>query len=180
MARFMIVTFLMLGWVFFELSGGTDFEPPQQEARPLNELLQAVEREERVEVAQATTSPSLAPIVSEEPSEDIAALTRARFSGANEALVTVLGTATVPVQPVEEAVAEPLIVASSTADIRAVAGTRVNMRNGPGTSFPILATLTRGAEAEVIAEPGNGWLQIRVSDTGAVGWMAESLMQPVN
>ncbi|MEO1705713.1 MAG: SH3 domain-containing protein, partial [Pseudomonadota bacterium] len=59
-------------------------------------------------------------------------------------------------------------------------GTRVNMRNGPGTSFPILATLTRGAEAEVIAEPGNGWLQIRVSDTGAVGWMAESLMQPVN
>ncbi|MEL6610444.1 MAG: SH3 domain-containing protein, partial [Pseudomonadota bacterium] len=87
-----------------------------------------------------------------------------------------------PVQaPVEEAVAPlPEIAAAPPADIRAVTGTRVNMRNGPGTNFEVLTQLVQGDQAEVLQSPGNGWVKIRVSATGVEGWMAERLMAPVN
>ncbi|MGB2201766.1 MAG: SH3 domain-containing protein [Pseudooceanicola atlanticus] len=50
------------------------------------------------------------------------------------------------------------------------------MRNGPGTNFSIVDRLTRGEQVEVLAEPGNGWLKLRVSDSGRVGWMADFLV----
>ncbi|WP_432689376.1 SH3 domain-containing protein [Pseudooceanicola sp. C21-150M6] len=61
-------------------------------------------------------------------------------------------------------------------DIREVTGNRVNMRNGPGTNYAIVDRLTRGQEVEVLSEPGNGWLELRVNDTGQVGWMADFLV----
>ena len=61
-------------------------------------------------------------------------------------------------------------------DIRAVAGSRVNMRQGPGTNFPVLDTLDGGTQAEVLEINANGWAQIEVLNTGQIGWMSTRLL----
>ncbi|MHA7851840.1 SH3 domain-containing protein [Roseovarius sp.] len=61
-------------------------------------------------------------------------------------------------------------------DIRTIAGTAVNMRAGPGTQYDRIARLTRGDEVAALQDPGNGWLKLRVVETGRVGWMAGGLV----
>ncbi|WP_428926647.1 SH3 domain-containing protein [Marinibacterium sp. SX1] len=61
-------------------------------------------------------------------------------------------------------------------DIRSVNGSSVNMRNGPGTNYSVLARLGRDAKVEIIADPGNGWVQLRPLQGGPVGWMADYLL----
>ena len=47
-------------------------------------------------------------------------------------------------------------------DIREISGTRVNMRDGPGTIYPIIGKATIGQKVEVLSESGTGWLRLRV------------------
>ena len=61
-------------------------------------------------------------------------------------------------------------------DIRRVQPARVNMRQGPGTDFSVVAKLTQGTEVEVLSDEGDGWVKLRVVDTGRVGWMADYLL----
>jgi uncharacterized protein YraI len=76
---------------------------------------------------------------------------------------------------IEPVVQAPTVVAAPL-DLRTVAGSRVNMRAGPGTNFGVLDTLAQGTEAEVIEVDSNGWAQIRITSTDQVGWMAERLL----
>ena len=50
-------------------------------------------------------------------------------------------------------------------DLRAVSGSRVNMRTGPGTSYGVLDKLARGTQAEVIEVTAEGWARIRVVES---------------
>lgn len=68
----------------------------------------------------------------------------------------------------------------SQRDIRAVDGDRVNMRNGPGTSFSVLASLPRDTRVEVLTDPGDGWVRLRPINGGPVGWIASYLLTNVN
>ncbi|MDJ0826554.1 MAG: SH3 domain-containing protein [Rhodobacter sp.] len=61
-----------------------------------------------------------------------------------------------------------------------VTGSRVNMRAGPSTQNAVIGRLVRGAEAEVIAEAPNGWMQIRDIATGTEGFMSGDFLSPVN
>ena len=70
----------------------------------------------------------------------------------------------------EHAYAEPV------KDIRQVTGTRVNMRNGPGTIYPVIAKLGMGHEVQVLDDPGIGWLRLRVLPEQQLGWVAASLV----
>jgi len=170
----MIVTFLLLGWGFFELSGGADFVPPEPQPKPLNALLEEVAQEEKAIVARADRAPASEEILGQGQDRDARpAVTLASFGNDGTSLATVLGEAEKVLEPEVEEVA-------AITDIRVVTGSRVNMRNGPGTSYQVLSQLVRGDEAEVLQDPGNGWLKIRVNDTGRVGWMAERLMRPTN
>ena len=65
-------------------------------------------------------------------------------------------------------------------DIRRVTGTVVNMRGGPGTKYDRIAKLREGDEVIVLQEPGNGWIKLRVVETGRVGWMADWLVTASN
>jgi uncharacterized protein YgiM (DUF1202 family) len=62
------------------------------------------------------------------------------------------------------------------ADLREVAGSRVNMRSGPGTGYDVLTSLAQGTEVEVIESDGAGWVKLRAVDEDIVGWMAEYLL----
>jgi uncharacterized protein YgiM (DUF1202 family) len=80
-----------------------------------------------------------------------------------------------------EETTDGVIPASETpVDLRLVSGNNVNMRNGPGTSYSVVGRLTRGEEVEVLSDPGNGWLKLRVAETGNVGWMADFLVSAAN
>ena len=51
-----------------------------------------------------------------------------------------------------------------------VTGSRVNLREGPGTGNPVIGQVTWGTEAEVLSDQ-NGWFEIRVADGSASGWI---------
>lgn len=61
--------------------------------------------------------------------------------------------------------------------LREVAGSRVNMRAGPGMGHGVLATLPRGTGAQVIGT-SNGWAHVILSESGQEGWIAERLLRP--
>lgn len=61
-------------------------------------------------------------------------------------------------------------------DIRYVTGKVVNMRGGPGTGFARITSLTQGTKVAVLDTSGDGWLMLRVTDTGEEGWMADWLV----
>ncbi len=75
----------------------------------------------------------------------------------------------------DEAPAEPAFEAPAP-DIREVTGTRVNMRDGPGTIYPVIGRLTIGQEVEVLSESGTGWLRLRSVEGRQLGWIAASLI----
>ena len=52
-----------------------------------------------------------------------------------------------------------------------VSGSRVNLRQGPGTGNAVVTQLTLGTEAEVLDRQG-GWVQIRTADGSVSGWMS--------
>lgn len=52
--------------------------------------------------------------------------------------------------------------------------TAVNLREGPGTSFPVLTVVAKGTEVAVL-EVNAGWSRVRVGGN-TLGWMANSTM----
>lgn len=173
MYKFIIVSFLALGVAFYEMSGGADFVPEQRDI-----------------IAEADVAP-VAPIV-ETANVDVTRSNAASLIALNPQVTTVsLETTQAAVatpQPAsvevaapavvveEEPVAEIVEVAAQPLDIRAVAGSRVNMRQGPGTNFSVLDTLDGGTRAEVLEVNDSGWARIQILATGQVGWMAERLL----
>jgi len=154
MGKFIIGTFLLMGFGFYELSGGSEFVP---ETRP-------------VVVADVTTT-ELEPLVTRSDTSSLVTL-------ASVEVVT-------PEVAVVEDIVEPVIVAAVTPavepieepiDLRTVAGSRVNMRAGPGTNFNILDSLIAGTWTEVLEVDADGWARIRNMDTGQEGWMAERFL----
>ncbi len=61
-------------------------------------------------------------------------------------------------------------------DIRSIRASRVNMRQGPGTAYPIITRLLAGDEVIIIDDNGAGWLQLRTPDNEHFGWIAASLV----
>jgi len=154
MGKFIIGTFLLMGFGFYELSGGSEFVP---ETRP-------------VVVADVTTT-ELEPLVTRSDTSSLVTL-------ASVEVVT-------PEVAVVEDIVEPVIVAAVTPavepieepiDLRTVAGSRVNMRAGPGTNFNVLDSLIAGTWTEVLEVDADGWARIRNMDTGQEGWMAERFL----
>lgn len=73
--------------------------------------------------------------------------------------------------------AEPVAIAAEPVpDLREITGTRVNMRQGPGTNYPILIRLSIGQEVEVLDDSGTGWLRLRALPDRTMGWIAASLV----
>lgn len=152
MSKFIIGTFLMLGIGFYELSGGSDFEP---EIHPIAQTV--------IETKSLEVVPFDAPIVTRAVVETVpfAAIKKARVIPASI-----------------EAAPPAAVIPQIFIDLRQVSGRRVNMRSGPGTNYGVLDTLTRGTQTEVIEVNVNGWARIRVTTTDQVGWMSSRLLTP--
>jgi uncharacterized protein YgiM (DUF1202 family) len=212
MKKFIVLTFGFLGWAFYEVSGGDEFEPtPVQTAAQASESAEEtksadpVSSSDQVILAKATTTDPAA--TQSEPRSPAPRAARASFANQKPVMrkpdaaeldavdPAVLAAFTAPKEVAKdladaadaklngtstvadsELVDGGILAGQLQADLRTVTGNRVNMRNGPGTKYSIVARLTRGQEVEVLSNPGNGWLKLRVVENNRIGWMAEFLV----
>lgn len=180
MLRFIFLSFGFLGWAFYEVSGGTDFSAQLQAKRELAATQAAAEAKAEAEAKQAA---KLAQAKTDAPVITDAMVTRAAFSPTDVAPVDPASSATqtqpAPADPQVDDPAIQTVEAAPLPDIRKVAGSRVNMRMGPSTSYNVVARLTRNTRVRVLQEPGNGWVKLKVEESGRVGWMAARLLTKV-
>ncbi|MGV6840746.1 MAG: SH3 domain-containing protein [Planktomarina sp.] len=164
MNKFILCTFGFIAWGFWELSGGTDFEAPEPKPIEVAVVTEQTPAENIViiQAAAAEPTPVAAPIIA--PTV---------HNTQTQATFTPTRTSALSVEPATTPLPTP------PADIRRVSGTRVNMRNGPSTNNPVLDKLSQGQLVRILQTPGNGWVKLRIQDTGQVGWMAERLLTKV-
>lgn len=164
MPRYIIVSFLFLGWAFYEISGGADFRPPERPAPALAQTPDPapLERTRMARAARAKTVPA-ARARTPRQMPDLA------FANSAERIEKI-ALLTDPPQPV--AAPPP----RAKPDLRRIVASRVNLRTGPGTDHNIMATLDRGQTVEVLESNGLGWLRLRTQPGDRVGWIAERLV----
>lgn len=191
MKRFVILTFFFLGWAFYEMSGGSDFRPPEPpigiaQAERSEGRTTATANADNFAAQPVTTNLRLKPVKPRVPENT--ALKNA-LRAAVEAAPTVFSDS-LPDPRAGEAVRlatlEPRDIALDHSspepaetrrfDIRQVIGTHVNMRQGPGTAYPVIARMNLGDKVEVLSDPGNGWLRLRNMRDMQIGWISASLI----
>ena len=201
MTRLIVLTFAALGWCFYVMSGGPDFEPrglrseqPVRVASTLQTTTVAPARAEELVTNVAVRTPS-ARVQPQPKVEDVVQIEAEPASlqtlsgisvfedqSANITLASLEdGVAglrqTTDIQPQESAQTE--LVPEIEKDIREISGTRVNMRDGPGTIYPIIGKASIGQQVEVLSESGTGWLRLRVLPEQQVGWISASLVRKI-
>ncbi|CUK16550.1 SH3 domain protein [Ruegeria denitrificans] len=198
MTRLIVFTFAALGWCFYVMSDGPDFEPrglraenpvriasnPTPSVAPARAEELVTNVATRVQVAPVQPEPTVEEVV-EIVAEDASLSTFSALSvfedqSANITLASledgVAGLRQVT-EDVLEDVAETPAITEPEKDIREISGTRVNMRDGPGTIYPIVGKATIGQKVEVLSESGTGWLRLRVLPQQQIGWVSASLVR---
>lgn len=195
MKYFILVTFGLLGFAFYELSGGAEFDPDslrvsRVDATPLSPITP-----EPIQVAQVP-----APEVTAH-SNDVTRSTVTLASLSSVETGTRVSATLIPAVATEGAVAEekvsalilPSLIAATDqpsdapvqatlqqqetqAIVRTISGNRVNVRGGPGTNYDVVSRLVKGQEVEILSDPGQGWVKMRPVEGGSVGWLADFLL----
>lgn len=194
MRRFVFLSFLLLGWVFYVLSGGADFVPrgvrpaPVVAARtdpaPIRPTGTLAARTTPVLAPrQMTQAPKPTPTLAVDTPQSVAprgnlAAALATDQPRGELQLASLAQGAAGLREMAAATETPQdapAVEETAADIRQITGLRVNMREGPGTIYPVIARLQLGDEVEVLDRSGTGWLRLRGPDR-QIGWIAASLV----
>lgn len=206
MKSFILITFGLLGFAFYEMSDGADFDPNALRVSRV-EAAPAIE-ETQLASAQVTNTQTDMPVVKAELKLDqnevsrsditLAALSTTTQAGARVS-ATLTPAATTGTQPADEAETVPQLIlpslitsagqaaaATQTAPttleqetqaiIRTIAGNRVNVRGGPGTNYDVVSRMVKGQVVEILSDPGQGWVKMRPVDGGSVGWLADFLL----
>lgn len=169
MRLFLLAAFVLLAALFWVASGGGAFDPPERAAEAPREAAPA---------APALPEPAPLTQVAAEPDagavrpDEIAAFDRAVADAETAPLAPAPDAAAVPDDPASDPIEEAL---GEALGLRTVAGSRVNLRGGPGTEFDVVGQLDEGARAEVLQDAG-GWAEVRTAD-GATGWMASRFLE---
>ncbi|GGG71638.1 hypothetical protein GCM10011415_19420 [Salipiger pallidus] len=173
----MLLSFGVLAFGWYELSGGADFKPgtngipvaalfdmPAPPASKPRVVAVAAASSETVEAEISGNTVADTPV----PKLDLT-LASANPDAVADAQPAFVQLASLNV--VNDISPEP------QADLREVSGNVVNMRNGPGTRFSVLDQLRRGDDVEVVADPGEGWVKLRVMESNRIGWMSDDFLR---
>ena len=186
MWRFILVTFGFLFFAFYQVSGGADYAPKDGSRQSVAaERIKAAEQKRLAFLQAKPKEQPPAPVASEVITGGEATLVLASAGGsALPAQKPLAITLRKPVIDLEKAESLIDVAASATPDleeddIREVTGNRVNLRRGPGTNFNTVGKLLRGDKVRVLSEE-NGWIKLRVMDTGRIGYMADFLLTAQN
>lgn len=157
MKSYVWLTFGFMGWAYYEMSGGAEFEP--------EERIAAVEQTVQEDIVARASTPTLQSL-----STSNITLTPETPAVVEVAAVVLPALVTPEVVEIAAPVAEPVL------DIRAVKGNRVNMRMGPSTDYDVITTLDGGTKLEILEVNSDGWANVSTVDRGIEGWMAERLL----
>ncbi|QFT71955.1 SH3 domain-containing protein [Ruegeria sp. THAF33] len=205
MTRLVLVTFAALGWTFYVMSGGPDFEPrgvrtaePERVAiapRPSKPAIEPAPAETLVARAAVKPSAPVAPVtepVAELDEAETKALLSQVAAGlkanpslfADENVTLTLASLEQGLASLEQVTTDAELPTvelpapvEAAKDIREISGTRVNLRDGPGTIYPIIGKARIGQQVEVFGDSGTGWLRLRVLPGQQVGWISASLVR---
>ena len=202
MTRLILVTFAALGWCFYVMSGGPDFEPrglrsqqpelvatlpteapaPIARSQPADLVTNVAARAAPVKVQPdsepITTPAEPAVIVDADSLRGFSQISAFSNPDVNFTLASLEdGIAGLQqTTPTPQSDAEQIAVTEPAKDIREISGTRVNLRDGPGTIYPIIGKVQLGQKVEVLDDSGSGWLRLRVLPVQQIGWISESLI----
>lgn len=196
MVRFILVTFAFLGWAFYELSGGSEYEPARLQLTnvTVDTLKPAVSTAPKVKAAPdapiEVTRVSLNLTSVDDVLEGRAAVpvnlpqqkqlepeivTNAVQQGEAVTLIPSLATgADTTQQPQPVAVSETSAIGFF--ETRIVSGNRVNVRGGPGTDYNVVGRLVRGDSVEILEDTGTGWVRFQAVGGDTQGWIADFLL----
>lgn len=197
MTKFVFLSLIFMGWAFYEVSGGKDFAPEEPARIAKYKALEA-ERAEAAREQERTRKAAIAEKARQrEAARAAMQVASLDLSGTGAALEqaslvtqtpltrrqTLFSDPTPTPETERAAIPQPIepngIADDEPADLRKVRGSRVNMRGGPGTSYAVLTTLNRDDEVEVLRESDNGWVKLKVVDSGRIGWMSAKLLTKV-
>ena len=169
----------MLGWAFFELSGGQDFEPasatsvsevvaPTDDAEPIDRSF------DREEVARAATN-ALRSIEFDDHAE-AAAPVNVVTDAALWKVSTDAETSAI-IENILDDVVTVVAAVPSDENLYAFSVNRANMRNGPSTRNGVIAKLERGTAVQLLSSSSGSWVKLRVVETNRVGWISKKLLK---
>ncbi|MEL7090155.1 MAG: SH3 domain-containing protein [Pseudomonadota bacterium] len=193
MTRLIVISFLFLGFAFYELSGGSDFDaeatrlsrieapeavPEVVAAAPTRNVTALPENVTRIKLDLNSVEDVLRPGQRRgEPVVIPSSLTEVDDAPEPVEILPSLLVDQPVIRPVDFG-AEPAraVTGVTGKEVRQVTGNSVNVRGGPGTEYSVVNRLVRGDEVEVLQDPGNGWVKLRPVGGGPVGWMAAFLL----
>ena len=196
------LTFLFLGLAFYGGSGGSDFVPqtraeqPAPDTGPVGDTTtadaatadddatftaQPDPQPEPQPIAESPAPAAPAPSAAADPVAIAQAVAEAATAAADGAFTSLADARSNQIGFSNDAGAIPTPAPEADptallADVRTVTGDRVNMRSGPGTAYPVLATLELGTQVAVLEQTSNGWARIEVAETFETGWMSLRLL----
>ena len=198
MTRFIVIVFLFLGFAFYELSGGADFDAEETRLSRIDTPPAVTETTLDTEVADASAADPVPETVSRvslnltsvqdvvRPAPTLRTKPAVQRASAEPEVAVVSEeepTIILPSLLVDRPVITPVdfnapaaAPVSAQSDIRQVTGSSVNVRGGPGTGYAVVNRLSRGDSVEILQDPGNGWVKLRPTGGGTVGWMADFLL----
>ncbi|PKQ11294.1 MAG: SH3 domain-containing protein [Alphaproteobacteria bacterium HGW-Alphaproteobacteria-1] len=192
MWRFILISFVFLGWAFYTMSGGADYTPAANsiQARALLSEHRPKARPLRENVIQIAQAPSVVSRVATSleqvgtgGAQVVLASVEARPVDPRIVVPTVVARSVVPPEGVMVETVAPVAAPAAperAEDRRRVSGHSVNLRTGPGRDYGRLGSLARGTEVIVLDDSRVGWVKLRVVDTGRIGWMAAPLLVATN
>ena len=200
MWKFILVTFGVLGFMFYELSGGSDFVPEQRTRAAEADVApeQEITAEEILAIARGDVSETDISIREDEsvtlasatsvPLDDVTARLSQPILATENAAPPAVSFASLSVSPdgapiattdgprVYDPFAENVVTPRSAFDIRTVDVSALNVRSGPSTSEPVLGRLLQSEIVEVLEESSDGWARIRIEGDGIEGWVASRFL----
>lgn len=183
MNRFVFLSFLFMGWAFYELSGGADFEPPSARQIAGAEPREETEPEQAMPAIAATGIPATEPMP--QPVKTAAPISPA---SAPALPVITLPETPQPAAPATDAVLSLASIGEAVTstnpilikNMRTIRVAQANVRSGPGTDHDILTRISGGTKIEVLQENGAGWVEFRLPESDTTGWVAASLLDAIN
>ena len=164
MKSYVWLTFGFMGWAYYEMSGGAEFEPIEREV--------AAVEEPAPEIVTRAANPTLLAVSTSNVTSNVPVA--APQADIDQAVAEAVALDSTEAEPEVIAIVAP--VAEPMLDIRSVKGNLVNMRMGPGTNFDVITTLDGGTELEILQANADGWANVATVDRGIEGWMAERLL----
>lgn len=203
MKRVILVTFAFMGWAWYEMSGGSEYQAGTNSVTLLASVDVSTLPPANSQVARAnTTSINLNGVVIPKTNDDVvqaaipvkplitleSAKVNDVVAAAAQAPVQAASTSFVPKWASQQAApavdasrsAETIVAAAATLDFRKVTGNSVNLRGGPSTSYGVITQLLRGEQVEVLDDAGDGWVKLRALDGEEIGWMSSDFLVAAN